>query len=307
MTRYGYLLRGVLRACGLPLHLESGEISLEPVCAIRGVWYFIAGEETTVADLTPVERGVLVALMAAGRPLKESAELVGEYGLRMTAGHRKKLAGLGLIRTTKSPFRHELTAEGWAFVAKDFPLDVPRDSMKLGAMNALVAGVQRAVAARGESLEAFFTGESGTPRETAAPPPPEPKAQSTEEIEAGLMAEAAWSESETRLAMALQAMPAFGARFAALEKALAGENEAALKQVSLSAENVFQNLRMAAAKRGLEPLHERGAEVGFDAVYFEATEDMDDGEDALVMKQPIIRMRDGDEIVVLRGLAAPLD
>ena len=257
-----------------------------------------------MAELTPVERGVLVALMAAGRPLKESAELVGEYGLRMSAGQRKKLAGLGLIRTTKAPFRHELTAEGWAFMAEDFPLDVPRDSMKLGAMNALIAGVQRAVAARGESLEAFFSGKAGTPSEKADPAP---KAHSTEEIEAGLMAEAAWSESETRLAMALQAMPAFGARFGALEKLLAGENEAALKQVSLSAENVFQNLRMAAAKRGLEPLHERGAEVGFDAVYFEATEDMDDGEDALVMKQPIIRMRDGKEIVVLRGLAAPLD
>jgi hypothetical protein len=154
-------------------------------------------------------------------------------------------------------------------------------------------------------VQGFFTGKTTPPKPPAKSVKDE--AKSTEEIEAGLMAEAAWSESETMLAMGLQAMPAFDSRVGALEKALGDANEAALKQVSLSAENVFQNLRMAARKRGLEALHRRGDEVRFDAAYFDAAEDMDEGEDALVMKQPIIRRRGDSEIVILRGLAAPLD
>lgn len=257
-----------------------------------------------MADLTPVERGVLVALMAAGGPLREAADLGGKYGLKMTAWHRGRLADMGLVKTTKNPFTHELTDKGWAFLAKDFPRDVPQEKMKLGAMNALVEGVRERLAARGESLEAFFTGAAG---EAAHPPPAEPEEKTTESVEAQLMADAAWSESETMLAMALQAIPAFGMRLGALEKSLGEGEEAALKQLSLSADSVFQNIRMAARKRGLEPVYKRGDEVAFDATYFDATDDMDDGEDALVMKQPIIRTRGGAEVVILRGLAAPLD
>ena len=257
-----------------------------------------------MADLTPVERGVLVALMAAGGPLKEAADLGARYGLRMTAWHRGRLGDLGLVKTTKSPFTHELTARGWDFLASDFPMDVPQAAMKLGAMNALLEGVRERVGADGEALKAFFTGKASKPATKRDTAPPEDIPESAGQ---DLMAEAAWSESEKLLAMALQSMPAFDGRFGALEKALDGQNEAAMKQVSLAAENVFQNLRMAARKRGLETLHKRNETVAFDPVYFEATDDMDDGEDAIVMKQPIIRVRDGEELVILRGLAAPLD
>lgn len=258
-----------------------------------------------MADLTPVERSVLVALMAEGGPLKEAADLGARYGIRMTGWHRKRLADMGLVKTTKAPFTHELTDKGWAFLASDFPMDVPQVSMKLGAMNALLAGVRQQVGADGAALKGFFTGKGGgTPAAAPPAPPPPPEAKAPER---DLMAEAAWSESETQLAMALQAMPAFDGRFGALEKALDGQGEAALKQVSLAAENVFQNLRMAARKRGLDALHKRNETVAFDPVYFDATDDMDEGEDALVMKQPIIRTRDGEDLVILRGLAAPLD
>ncbi|MEM5518556.1 hypothetical protein WNY37_16480 [Henriciella sp. AS95] len=284
------------------LRLESEEGSLR----IWRSWQrgAFVDEEQALADLTPVERSVLVALMAEGGPLKEAADLGARYGIRMTGWHRKRLSGLGLVKTTKAPFTHELTDEGWAFLASDFPMDVPQVSMKLGAMNALLAGVRQRVGADGSALKAFFTGKGGAPASDTAVKPAKPKPETAEK---DLMAEAAWSESETMLAMALQAMPAFDGRFGALEKTLDGQGEAALKQVSLAAENVFQNLRMAASKRGLEALHKRNETVAFDPVYFEATEDMDDGEDAIVMKQPIIRVRDGDELVILRGLATPLD
>ncbi len=260
-----------------------------------------------MADLTPVERGVLVALMAAGGPLKEAAELGAQYGLRMTAWHRKRLVDMGLVRTTKAPFTHELTDKGWAFLGDGFPMDVPRNGMKLGALNALVEGVQKSAARRGETVRDMFAGKEQLPASPPPSPSPDKDEKSTEQIEADLMANAAWSESETMLAMALQAIPAFTGRLGALEKSIGDEAGPALKQVSLSAENVFQNVRMAASKRGLEALHERGATVAFDAVQFDSTDEMDDGEDALVMKQPITRRRDGHEIVILRGLAAPLD
>ncbi|MEQ9315293.1 MAG: hypothetical protein RLN72_05530, partial [Henriciella sp.] len=204
-----------------------------------------------MADLTPVERGVLVALMAAGGPLREAADLGGKYGLKMTAWHRGRLADMGFVKTTKNPFTHELTEEGWAFLAKDFPRDVPQEKMKLGAMNALVESVRERLSARGESLQAFFADADDKAAAPAAPP----EEKTTESVEAQLMADAAWSESETMLAMALQSIPAFGMRLGALEKSLGESDEAALKQLSLSADSVFQNIRMAARKRGLEPVY----------------------------------------------------
>lgn len=244
---------------------------------------------------------MLVALMAAGGPLKESADLGGRYGLKLTAWHRNRLTEMGLVTITKNPFTHDLTDKGWAFLAEDFPLDVPAESIKLGAMNALFESVRDRLAARGDRLQDFFAGDAPKPAaKTDAP-------KSTEEVEGKLMADAAWSESETMLAMALQSIPAFSGRLGALEKAVGETNEAMLKQVSLSADSVFQNVRMAARKRGLEAMHERGDQVAYDSAYFDATDDMDEDEDALVMKQPIIRVRDGAEVIILRGLASPLD
>ena len=251
-----------------------------------------------MAELTPVERSVLVALMAAGGTLKENAELAGRYGLKMTASHRKTLSGLGLVKTTRSPFTHTLTDEGWAFLASEFPLDVPRDMVKLGGMNALVAGVQRACEANGLSLAGFFAGKAGKPAKTKA----EKKAPED------AVAEAAWSESEEALAMALQDMTAFAARLERQARAAGDDQAQVFKQLSLNAENVLQSVRQAARKRDLDLAFEPGAEAGYDAAMFDCYEEMDDGEAALVVKQPVIKHTAPDQsIVVLRGLASPAD
>ncbi|MEQ8559827.1 MAG: hypothetical protein RIB03_16070 [Henriciella sp.] len=260
-------------------------------------------EVRELEDLTPVERGVLVALMAAGGLLKESAELGGRYQIRMTPAHRKKLAGLGLIKTTRNPFTHQLTDAGWAFLARDFPMDVPREPMKLGAMNALVEGVLKQAGGDPGALEAFFKGKSGQPK----PSEPTQKEAKTPSAESDL-SDAAWSDSEEALAMALQDMAAFGVRLQAVERS-AGETQAnPLKQLSLNADAIFQNVRLAARKRGLETDFERGEEIDFDPVYFDCFEELDEGEAAIVMKQPVIKHTARDQkIVVLRGLVSPAD
>jgi hypothetical protein len=64
-------------------------------------------------DLTPVERGALLVLMAEARPLKESSELKAVHGIALKGSHRAKLRRLGLINTTENPFIHSLSEKGW--------------------------------------------------------------------------------------------------------------------------------------------------------------------------------------------------
>ena len=260
-----------------------------------------------MADLTPVERGVLVALMAAGGRLKENADLTGRYQIRMTPAHRKKLADLGLVKTSSKPFTHTLTDEGWAFMADGFPVDVPREAMKLGPMNALILAIRKSAGSDAQAIRAFFTGKSpgGQARavhKEASPPPPAPPT-----LEADL-SNAAWSDSEEALAMALQDIPAFAARMSALERTIGEDQKSLLKQLSLNAGSIFQNVRSAARKRSLETMFERGEETGFDPVHFDCFEEIDEGKPAIVMKQPVVKHTAPDrKIVVLRGLASPVD
>ena len=259
-----------------------------------------------MAELTPVERGVLVALMAAGGRLRENADLVERYQIRMTAGHRKKLAELGLIKTSKKPFTHELTDAGWAFMGADFPMDVPREPMKIGALNAVVDGLRRLSGNDASALKAVVSGASQAPSDEKAPEPDPEKIESPQS--SGTFDDAAWSDSEEALAMALQDIAAFGPRMKAVEKAGGDDLANPLKQLSLNADSIFQNIRLAARKRGMEALFARGEETEFDSALFDCFEDMDEGEPAIVMKQPVVKhtARDG-KIIVLRGLASPAD
>lgn len=261
-----------------------------------------------MADLTPVERGVLVALMASGGSLKENAELSARFQIKMTPAHRKKLAGLGLIRTSKKPFAHTLTDEGWAFMADGFPMDIPRDGMKLGALNALLAGVRERAGPDADAIRAFFSGKAAKTKAPAKAEEKKPSTPPTPPSGDADLSDAAWSDSEEALAMALQDIAAFGARMTALERLIDDSQKNAAKQLALNADSIFQNIRQAARKRGLETVFERGEEVDFDAVHFDCFEEIDEGEPAIVLKQPVVKHTARDQtLIVLRGLVSPAD
>lgn len=68
-------------------------------------------------DLSPMERGALLVLMAEARPLKERAELKAVHGITLSAGHRQKLQRLGLIKTSEKPYTRNLTEKGWEWAS----------------------------------------------------------------------------------------------------------------------------------------------------------------------------------------------
>ena len=87
------------------------------------------------ADLTPVERGALLVLMAEGRALKESSELKGVHGIALKPNHRSKLQRLGLIDTIKNPhFVHSLSEKGWQWARDEIGAPKPKGLMGMGAI-----------------------------------------------------------------------------------------------------------------------------------------------------------------------------
>src|SRR5215467_4641463 len=105
-------------------------------------------------DLTPIERGALLALMAAGRPLKESSELKGIYGIGLTKEHRAKLQSIGLIDTVKRPhLAHTLSEKGWLWARDEIAGPAPKGLMGMGALYAVLGGLRRYVEQQGYRLE----------------------------------------------------------------------------------------------------------------------------------------------------------
>jgi hypothetical protein len=243
-------------------------------------------------DLTPIERGVLLALMAAARPLRESRDLRSEYGLSIKPAHRTKLQSLGLIETTAQPWTHTLTLQGWHWVTEELQKGPPKGMMGLGALYAVLNGIGRALTNREESAREFFEclGES-------------PKHTSSRNAADADISNAAWAEADVALAFALQDLPSFARVTSKYEATAGGDAAAALRQVRLAGESIFQHLRHAASKRGLAANYTRSEQTPFDPVKFECDGPIPVGEVSTVVKSPIEKQAAGGQIVVVRGLA----
>lgn len=246
------------------------------------------------SDLTPIERGVLLALMAAARPLRESGELQSVYGLSVKPAHRTKLQSLGLIETTAKPWTHTLTPQGWQWATEELQKGPPKGIMGLGALYAVLNGIGRALTNREESAREFFE----CPRES-------PKQTSSSNGADADISNAAWAEADEALAFALQDLPSFARVTSKYEATAGGHAAAALRQVRLAGESIFQHLRHAALKRGLAAIYTRSEKTPFDPVEFDSDEPIPVGEVAAVLKSPIVKQAAGAQIVVVRGLAEP--
>lgn len=93
-----------------------------------------------MTSLSSVERSVLIALMAAGKPLRESADLIEKLQIGMKASHRKKLQDLGLIETSSAPLTHSLTDAGSAMQTDLFgPLTEPPKNVDQADLSLAIA------------------------------------------------------------------------------------------------------------------------------------------------------------------------
>ena len=235
-----------------------------------------------MGKLTPIERGVLFALMAEAAPLREAADLKARFNIKMTPSHRKNLNALGLIGTTPKPFTHVLTDQGWQWAAKELSANVPPGNMGLGALYAVLGGIDRAFCRRNINLRSFFSTGSSS------------------------ISDAAWSDSEVALACALQDIPSFERVIQRFDASSPQKQAASLRQIELAAKSIFQNLHLAAHKRTLILSHVPNVEAPFDPVFFDGDEMFANGEAIKVAKSPVLKSTQGEPIVVAKGVAKPV-
>lgn len=246
-----------------------------------------------MTHLTPVERTLLIVLMAEGRPLRESADLGNELKINVKVGHRKKLVDLGLVKATPRPWTLELTEKGWELLETSFPTDIPKDPMKLSGMQVMLARLRQQLSARGTGLQAFFTSDHALSDEVRT--------------KTSVLETSPASDSDEYIASALQDIPSFAVRLKRLEPRVEEQGQRDLEQVALAAEGVFQNIRMAARRRGLEVRHEKGTDIPFDAAYYDCPLGAEHDEPVMVVKPAIVKGADSGEIIILRGLAQPYE
>jgi hypothetical protein len=242
------------------------------------------------AELTPIERGALLVLMAEGRPLKERAELKGIHGIALEASHRSKLQRLGLIQTTKKPFTHSLSEEGWQWARKEIGAPKPKGVMGMGALYSVLGGLRRYIDRHGIGLEGVFCAAEPT-------------------VTDGLrqhIREAAWSEADEALGQALQDVQVFTAAIDKLRNASSSDPAGLVKRTRMAAELVLQSVRQAGRKRELSLAVEAGSEATFDPAIHRSDEALEPGERVRVRKPPVMRGSGNSSVAVLLGEVEPI-
>jgi hypothetical protein len=241
-------------------------------------------------DLTSVERGALLVLMAAGRPLREASELRGVHGIHLTPSHREKLQSLGFIQTTTRPLVHALSEKGWQWVWEEAAAPKPKGNIGLNALHAVLQGVRRYVDGRGNRLEEVF----------GRAPPSQP------DVGRQHMHEAAWSEADEALGQALQDLPVLTKAIEGLQKSATADVSGPVKRTSAAAKLVMQSVRQAGRKRELALAVEPGSETNFDPAIHRSEDQAQPGDRVRIRKPPVFRGPENNRVVVLLGEVEPV-
>lgn len=241
-----------------------------------------------MAELKLIERAVLLALMAAGGPLRESADLTTRLGIGVKKVHRDQLLALGLISTTPKPLTYALTEKGWAWAREELGAARPKGTMGQGALYAVLDGLRRYSERSGLSLTEIF---GDTPS-----PAPKPATDT-----GGLYRDAAIVEVDESLALALQDEPVLQRAIARVAASKDGELPAAVKNLEAASKLVLQWVKRAAEVRRIAPAQMQGDTVTFDPVLHDSDDAIDEGESVVVRKAPITRGRGSDCLVLARG------
>jgi hypothetical protein len=241
-------------------------------------------------ELTPVERGTLLVLMANGRPLKESADLKAVYGLALKPNHRTKLQRLGLIETTTKPWTHVLSEKGRQWAKEQLSAPKPKGQMGMGPLYAVLHGLRRYIERHDYTLSDVFS-EAGKKTDTVA----------QDRIE-----NAAWAEADEALAQALQDMSIFNRALSKLQDAAKDHLSELTKRTAAASNLVLQSVRQAARRRELSFATQEGEETRFDPVMHRSDEGLEVGAPVRIRKAPVIRGPVELGIVVLAGEVEPV-
>lgn len=233
------------------------------------------------AALTPVERGVLFILMAHSQPLKQT-DLQNAHGLSVKKSHRLKLEDRGLIQIAcKQPLTLALTQKGRAWVKAE--LSAPKQKGALGAVLDLVDELTKRAGRPLEDKQAL----NGSAASQAGTDIRKPE----------------WIEADELLARALQDISVFSAALSRLRDAAKGTLETEIRRAELSANLVFQNVRVAAKKRGLDLDGAVGSEAPFDPVIFYSDENIALGAPVRIRKSPVTRGQGKTKVIIQLGQA----
>jgi hypothetical protein len=106
-------------------------------------------------NLTPIERGMLIVLMAEGRPLRDR-DLKGVHGIALAPRHRRRLQSLGLINATAKPLGYELSQKGWQWARNELAARRPDDQIGNGALYAVLNALDKYLDRHQVSLARVF-------------------------------------------------------------------------------------------------------------------------------------------------------
>jgi hypothetical protein len=242
--------------------------------------------------LTPVERGILLILMASAGPVAQAA-FKTDHGLSVRKAHRQKLTELGLIDVGQERLAFSLTGEGWNWLKAELAAPRPQGVLGLGPLYA-VLGALGGLARRSDMpLQTFL--QSGSAATQTATPAPTPAAPAF-----------SWSDVDEPLARALQDIAVFATHAARFKDAAKGSFEREFKRVEGAANLVFQAVKLAAAKRGLDLDGQPGTEAAYDPVYFHSDDIVKLGERVRIRKAAVTRGHGKAKVIVQPGLADSL-
>lgn len=236
--------------------------------------------------LTPVERGLLFILMTCGDPIKQ-ADFKKNHGLTVSKDHRQKLEELGLINVSKDPLTFSLTRQGWKWLTDELTAPRPKGVLGLGPLYAALGAINRLAKRLGMSLEEALGPESGRNSTSNG-------------------GEVPWLDVDEPLARGLQDIPVFAASFTRLKEVANSTLEKEIKRAEMSANLVFQSLRLAAAKRKLKLDGQIGSETSYDPVLFHSDDLVKLGEPVRIRKSAVTRGDGKTKVIIQLGLAEAL-
>jgi hypothetical protein len=237
------------------------------------------------SGLTPIERGVLFILMAHGQPITR-ADLRKSYGLEVRKRHRLNLEQQGLIQVSGKGITFALSKLGWEWLARELTAPRPKGVLGLGTLYAVLGAIDRLAKRLNLPIEEAL----GTERT----------------VNNGTGGEVRWSEVDEPLARALQDIPVFTAAVARLKETGKSLPEREIRRTEMSADLVFQSLRLAASKRRLQLDGQVGSEISYDPVLFHSDDLVKLGEKVRIRKPAVTRGEGKTKVIIQLGLADAL-
>jgi hypothetical protein len=246
--------------------------------------------------LSPVERGILVILMAQGKPVKQT-DFKAAHGLSVGKQHRDKLHSLGLIEVGKNPITYSLTPLGWAWFGEQVAGAKPKGAAD-APLHAALFAIDRLVKRLGLPLKEAFG-------QTIPADEPAPLDEKTHDVAATYeiyIREAAWSEADTSLAKAIQNIPQFTVARDSLKEAVNGSIESKFKRLELTSKLVLESLQQAAANRQMSVVGISGEEIDFQPSIFDCgDEKVKVGAKVLVRKPAVTRGEGNNKVIIRQG------